>query len=104
MVYVVAVRRSGKDSTIISIPKAWVKDNIDVRSKIMYLVTKGIGVLELHTERSWFEKYFSKGGNGVNQGTAERGEGSNGQGLTGGISGEPEDEGTPPADNTIIRA
>jgi len=103
MVYVVAIQRQG-GSYKVTLPKAWVNENLEPASRIMYLVTKDIGVIEVHSERSWYAKYFSKNLDGPDKGTPESGAGPDGSGLTNGVSGVDEDQGTSATDYNIKRA
>ena len=103
MVYVVAIQRQGT-SYKVTLPKAWVNENLEPSARIMYLVTKDIGVIEVHSERSWYAKYFSKNINGPNKGTPGNDAGPDRSGLPGGVSGVDEDQGTPSTDNITERA
>lgn len=104
MVYVVSLQRQGKASFKITIPKKWIEENLEPGAKIVFMVSKDAGVLEIFSERVWHEKYFSKGRDGVDPGTAESSEIPNRSGLADRVGGVYEDKGITPADNIIERA
>ncbi len=102
MVYVLSVQRQGT-SYKVTIPKKWVEENLYPGSKILFMVSKDVGVLEIFSERIWHERYLSKSRDGADKGTPESSEGPDGQGLADGVGGVYEDKGITPADYFIKR-
>lgn len=103
MVYVVSLQRQGF-SFKVTIPKQWVKENLDAGSKIMFMVSGDVGVLELYSERSWYDRKFSKGSDEPNQAACEIVTKSDRQGLRGGARRKHENKGPAPADSITRRA
>lgn len=101
-VWVLALQRQGT-SYKVTVPKSWVLENLELKERIMYMVTKDVGVLELHSERSYYAKYLSKGSNESDKGTLESGEGQNRQGVADRVVGESKDPGPVATDNFVKR-
>lgn len=101
MVYVLSLQRQGNSSYKVTIPKKWVNENLDPGAKILFMVSKDAGVLEIFSEKVWHEKYFQKSRDGVNKGTAKSCAGSDQSGLADRVGEFDEEPGLTTADNFI---
>ena len=56
---------------VVTLPKKWVKENIEFDERMLFFIEKKKGCLEMHTERSWADEKFGKSRNEQDTGAAK---------------------------------
>jgi len=60
MIWVMTLRGAPGGQFVVGVPKKWIVENIEPDERLLFMVEREKGCLEIHTERNWYEQKYSK--------------------------------------------